>query len=177
MTDLSTFEFVRDITPETQAAMISHFEETLVPLLTPDVSSYAKGRERVWLQAEPTLTRNYSLTKAHGDDRIWSWIIKQIWPQADIGLVTRGPVGIGMHRDATYAGWTAYAINLGEDVTWGYRECYKDYCYGPQDDNAPVTEIKIKAGQCFKFNPKNQHGVLSEITDKRWSINLWELKK
>jgi hypothetical protein len=173
---MDTFERIKVISETAQEAMIGHFEETFTPLLSADVSSYARGRKRLWLQAEPTLSRDFTLSKAVEDERTWSWILKHVWPEADLGLVSRGPVGIGMHRDATYAGWIAYGINLGETVTWGYQESYKTYKYSSQDDSAPVSELTLEPGEVFRFNPKNRHGVLSPITEKRWSVNLWKFK-
>jgi len=177
MDNLQTFEITYRMSEENQNKMIAHFEQEFAPLLQEDVSNYAKGRKRLWLEAEPTLTRNFSLTSAHHDSRTWNWILKHVWPGADLGLVSRGPVGITMHRDATYAGWEAYGINLGEPVVFGYRECYGDYRYGPQDDTAAITEIQLQPGDVFRFNCKNPHGVLSPITENRWSVNLWSMKR
>lgn len=132
----------------------------------------------MWLEAEPTLVRNFTLKTAHHDSRTWNWLLKHVWPSADLGLISRGPVGISLHRDATYAGWTAYGVNLGEPTVFGYEEIYEQYGYGPcRAGGAPVTEITLEPGDVYRFNPKNRHGVLSEITAARWNINLWTLKK
>jgi hypothetical protein len=173
---LQTFDIVKRISAESQQSMIDYFTKKFDSLLEDDVSTYAKGRRRLWLEAEPTLVRNFTLTEAIQDERTWTWLLKNVWPGADLGLLSRGPVGIKMHRDATYAGWEAYGLNLGETVTFGYQECYGSFKYGNQDDSAPITEVILEPGDVFRFNPKNPHGILSEITDARWAINLWCLK-
>lgn len=162
------------------AEICAHLADHYSDLLTPDVSNYASGRQRCWLEQEPSLTRDVTLRPAHHDERLWNWILRVTarhnW-EPQLGLIARGPVGISLHRDASYADYEAFSINLGETVTWQYRECYRVMGWERDaDNNAPITEIELPAGAIVRFNCKNPHGVGSVISAQRWSLNLWRLK-
>jgi hypothetical protein len=178
-TEYLTLQIVHVLSEDLHDTIHEHLETNYPPLLKADVSNYAKGRSRVWLEQEPTLVKDYTLSPAYHDERLWKWLTSQLskynWtPQ--VGLVARGPVGISLHRDATYAQYMGFNINLGEDIIWQYRECYKQFGYGPADNDAPVVNLEVPKGAVIRFCVKNPHGVGSPITDKRWSINLWRLK-
>lgn len=141
-------------------------------LLTPDVSNYAKGRQRCWLQAEAPLgSQPWQLGVS--DDRLWSWIKKVIWPEAELGLITYGPVGITLHRDASYADYEARTLNLGTIKAWQYEPGYSTFGYGPQNIR-PIMNLMLSPGEVIRFNCKNRHGVVDPAQD-RWAINLWKV--
>lgn len=177
---MNTLKIVGMVEESNQTALCAYLEKTYPPILKPDVSNYAKGRQRIWLEKEATLVKDWKLLPGHKDVKLWSWIVRELsqfgW-EPQLGLIAQGPVGIDLHRDATYADWMGYNINLGEDITWLYRECWSDYRWS-QDCNtdAPITKIQVPKGAIIRFCVKNPHGVGSPITDKRWSLNLWRLK-
>lgn len=142
-------------------------------LLEPDVSNYARGRQRCWLETEAPLSMSRPWQDGHHDAWLWTWIREHVWDKAELGLVAYGPVGISAHRDAWYAGWEAVTINLGEVEAWMYCPQYSDYCYGPQQD-AHEWMLHPRVGEVYRFNPKNPHAVINPAND-RWSINLWTI--
>lgn len=174
---MNTFRILHRLSDANQNKMIAHFNKNIDPVLQQDVSNYAKGRRRAWLNYEPTLVRDYTINPAHKDERIWNYFQNLLPGHIDCGLISRGPVGISMHRDASYAAYKAYGVNLGETVTFGYRECYNDYRWTRNSNNdAPVTEIILQPGDVYEFCCKNPHGIQSEITENRWAINFWSFK-
>jgi len=174
---MQTFNILRRISPANQDKIVAHLEQHIDPVLQRDVSNYAPGRRRAWLQYEPTLVRDYTLKPAHRDERIWNYFTQILPGRIDCGLISRGPVGISMHRDASYAAYKAYGVNLGETVTFGYRECYSDFRWSKNaNNNAPLTSITLEPGDVYEFCCKNPHGILSDISENRWSINFWSFK-
>lgn len=173
----STLVPIANITDDTHRKLLEHLNSNIADKMTKDVSTYARGRARLWLNQEPTLSYEWTVSPALKDDRLWNWI-NAITPDdfvPDAALISRGPVGINPHRDARYADYEAYGVNLGEPITWQYRQGYQGFCYGPQQDS-PLLDYAIPAGVIFKFNSKNEHGVGSPITKDRWSINIWRFK-
>jgi hypothetical protein len=153
--------------------------------LQQDVSSYAPGRNRYWLQFEWDL-RNKTFTSGHEDPVLWKYC-KQWMPDADLGLVVHGPVGIKPHRDDSYADWRGVGINLGKIGSWSY-DCQYPYYWGdgPEGErwsdymmkcNAPNPQNHdIPVGGVFEFNTKNLHGV-NDPAEDRWAIFLWKVSK
>ena len=143
--------------------------------LSPDVSSYAKNRSRYWLQHEWSLNKR-SFSSAVKDSRIWD-LCKEWMPDADLGLVIHGPVGIKPHRDDSYADWRGVGINLGEVESWYYDCQYPEYRWSPSNQCNPSNPMnyKLPVGAVFEFNTKNPHAVNNPAED-RWAIFLWKLK-
>lgn len=160
---------------ENVAAIKTHLETVYLEggLLTPDVSNYAKGRMRCWLESEGPLSATRAWQPAYHDERLWSFIIKNVWPEAELGMVTYGPVGIKAHRDATYADWEARIVNLGEVKGWQYTPGYSTFGSGPQVKRPSIT-LLLKEGEVIRFNCKNEHEVIGPAED-RWAINLWRV--
>lgn len=155
-------------------AIRAHLETVYLEggLLKSDVSNYAKGRQRCWLQAEAPLG-SQPWVPGIKDDRLWSWIKKTIWSEAEVGLIAYGPVGISLHRDASYADYEARSVNLGEIKAWQYEPSYSTFGYGPQTLR-PVMNLLLAPGEVIRFNCKNRHAAVDPAPD-RWSINLWKV--
>lgn len=114
--------------------------------LSPDVSSYAKGRLRAWVQAEAPLSDNQNFRKGIEDPKLWQWIqnaCKQAsingftdW-KPDIALITWSGtgddgVGISEHRDAGYSDYPAMTINLTGTCLFSIRKeqaCFEFFLY------------------------------------------------
>jgi len=164
-------ELVTVIPPE-RVRQIQEYLEDYKDALEPDVSNYAKGRQRFWIRYEWDL-KNKIFRRANHCDRLWEYC-KKIFPEADLGLAAFGPVGINLHRDDSYADWVAYSINLGEIEAWLYEPSRTTFGPGPQTQ-AEVVKVAVPSGGVIRFNCKNRHGVLNPSPD-RWSINLWHVK-
>ncbi len=139
--------------------------------LTLDVSSYAKGRNRTWLRAEPQLTSNSQvpifvksiLPIPDLEIHVWN-MFKSVGFNPDCALCIQGPVGIKPHRDGSYAATKAVGINLGE-VKWMYGKTYSDIEY-----------VKIPLGAIYSFNCKMVHAA-EPVDPLRWAINGWNFSK
>ena len=162
------------VEPAEMADIIAHLNRHKDQRLRPDVSNYAKGRQRYWLQYEWDL-KNRNLTTGIYDPKLWEFC-KKWMPDADLGLAIYGPIGISPHRDDSYADWRGVAINLGEIGSWSYDCQYPEYQWSPNDKcNPPNTKnYKVPPGTVFEFNTKNPHGV-NEPAENRWAINLWKV--
>lgn len=168
-------EIVHVVQPENQERIRTHLNEMYLEggLLRPDVSNYARGRQRAWLQVEAPLGNTRPWQPGVRDERLWNWILENIWAEAELGLVAYGQVGIRPHRDASYADYEARSINLGEIEGWWYEPGYSDFGPGPQTIRHALT-YKLAPGDVIRFNCKNQHAVINPAPD-RWSINLWRV--
>lgn len=172
---LNTFKIVDTLSPQKVSQIKEHILTNLSPLATPDVSNYAKGRLRLWLNQEPTLVKDYTIKPAIQDDRLWEYIctiyhnVYAVNPS--FALVAVEDTNIDLHRDATYAGWKALSINLGR-CTWHYQECYPDFRWSKQSPTPTTIEAQLYGGEVISFNPKNPHGV-SNASEDRMSINIW----
>jgi hypothetical protein len=166
------------ISPEVMSTIIDYLDEVIYPLLTKDISSYAPGRNRAWLEYEAPLSLSQPWQRGIHDDRIWSYVMRIATKHdftPDIGLVSKGGT-ISQHRDAPYANFMAMGINLGE-CTWEYQECYPGYKWTPdQNMNAPTEIHNLIGGEVFFFNCKNPHAV-TQASANRWAINLWSVSK
>jgi len=172
------FRIVQMISPEIHRSITDYLNEVINPLLTKDVSSYAPGRNRAWLEYEAPLSMSQGWKTGIHDDRIWSYVMRICGRHGftpDIGLVSKGGT-ISSHRDASYANFMAMGINLGE-CTWEYRQCYPEYKWtAQQDENAPTEVYNLTGGEVFFFNCKNPHAVTAASED-RWALNLWTISK
>ena len=152
----------------TTVADIKSFMATNVPV-EKDVSNYAPGRERGWLQHEGPLSMNRKFQPRPCPTRLWSWLGK-IWQSAgytglpELGLAAHGDRGISLHRDATYAAPASMLVNLG-GVTWGYE---------PTREATRPQYQKLEGGEVLTFDCKHRHAALDPSPD-RWSIILWQV--
>lgn len=165
--------------------IMTWLEKTVRSHLTPDVSNYAKGRLRVWLGQEPSLSS--PTTHKPGldvDPRILDRLRELVAWNFDYALVTYSgdvtPVGIAPHRDAAFTGYEAYGLHLSAECKFDYW-CSRNSFNGPgypllpsNEHDAPSHSLILTPGQLVHFNCKNKHGA-SPAT-KRWNINLWKKK-
>jgi hypothetical protein len=137
-----------------------------IELMSCDVSSYAKGRYRLWLFHECNL-KTGKITKGYYDDRLWNFC-QRVYSGTNIGLLTfGGKVGniqstglIQLHRDHSYSQVIARTVNLGSCI---FNYDGKDY--------------QLNDGDIIEFNCKKLHGVTKILSEERFSINLWKLNE
>lgn len=163
---------VSRLSPSTVSAIREHLD-SLAEHLTPDVSRYARGRQRFWLEHEAPLGRTRNWQPGVHSDRLWSWV-QRSFPGVELGLAAYGEVGIDPHRDASYADYTAYSVNLGTIEGWYYDPMYPDMTYSDQRNASNPVIYRLEPGDVVRFNCKNPHGVINPAPD-RWSLNLWHI--
>lgn len=153
--------------------------------LVPDVSNYAKGRLRVWLNTEPSLTNPTRLSESRL--QVNETLTKRLqeiieWP-FDYCLITYSgddnAIGISPHRDASYADYEAYTLNLTGDALFEYWNERQSFGYSRDTvdlgANAPPTSVlSLTSGDLVHFNCKNKHAA--SPSTKRWSLNFWKAK-
>lgn len=145
--------------------------ERVEPYLVADVSSYAPGRNRVWMPFEAPLDHggNHARPFIPGllDPVIWG-MIRSICGRhgfnPDVCLISRGG-GIRAHRDTTYAAAQAFAINLGS-CSW--------HISSSRSSPKPDISMAMSGGEVFSFDCKHVHAV-SDVAPDRWSINAWSI--
>jgi len=130
--------------------------------LKDDVSTYAPGRKRIWVNGlgEPSLTYEPRLLESHKSEKIHS-AIEKLGIKYDFCLVHysgEAAKGIKLHRDASYAMPTAYGINLG---SCNFTHNGKTY--------------HLTGGEIYSFDCKLPHGA--KPAKHRWGINLWTVKQ
>ncbi len=168
-----TFRIINTLKQETMAEVISHLNNNL-QRLTPDKSTYSPGRQKYWLQSEWDL-KDRIFRPAVKDERLWTFC-KRAMPEADLGLVVYGEIGIKPHRDDSYADWRGVGINLGEMESWYYDAQYPELKWTKETNPSAPRNIKVLPGQVFEFNTKNPHGANNPAHD-RWAIFLWKIKQ
>lgn len=94
--------------PQRWQRVVRHLEATKQARCQLDHSSYAQGRSKYWLQWGWNL-KEKRFTPGVQDNRLWNFC-KEFFPEADLGLVCTGPVGIRPHRDDSYADWRAVGL-------------------------------------------------------------------
>ncbi len=142
--------------------------------LTPDVSSYARGRLRCWLGTEPALGPNHRPAGGLILPDAWTQRLHDIvgWP-FDYCLVTysgdRDAIGITPHRDAGFADAEAWSLNLT-------GECQFDYWSdrGAQATSSPTESLLLKPGMLTRFDCKHIHAATPSA--RRWAMNFWRAK-
>lgn len=164
------------IDPETVRTVVEHLDCHVAPHLAPDVSSYAKGRQRAWLEIEAPLGRAQPWRPGLASHRLWPWLAavwRRIDPHTDpqVGLAIRGDTGIAWHRDASFAHARAVLVNLGP-CTFELDRA-RDSSNGHPAD--PVS-LELRGGEVLDFDCKHQHRVLDAVPS-RWSVVLWRLKR
>lgn len=141
--------------------------------LKPDISRYAKGRQRFWFKAEWDL-RHKKFRKAIQIERLDNYL-QALGISYDLGMIAYGENGIHWHRDDSYANFVAYTINLSsKPFEWGYQPNYPGYQYSKQVD-AKKQIYLLQPGDIIKFNCKNPHATLGKDPE-RWAISLWTVK-
>lgn len=143
-----------------------------------DVSSYARGRMRTWLNVNWDLKeRKFTKEKDYFKNaRLWEMILG-IWPQAEIGLLTysglEDPKGISLHRDDSYADYESYGIQLTGTCDFHYMGGYRQFKWHVDKDPEERKTYKLSPGDVFRFNCKNRHSAIPSAG--RYAINLWKI--
>lgn len=177
-------QVTRTLEPVTVERLHKWLERHVRPALTPDVSNYAKGRQRCWLGVEPPLgpTQPFRKGLEIPEDR-WHRLQELIDWQFDYCLVTYSgdvvPVGITPHRDASYADYEAYGLNVVGTCRFSYWEDRMGFGYtqkrsGIKYDDPPSHVVDLTPGQVTRFNCKNLHAA--EPSPQRWGMNFWRAK-
>jgi hypothetical protein len=153
-----TIKLLGQLDPQTTATLIALLQE--LPM-GKDVSSYARGRKRLWLNGlgEPFLGSPPRLSPSFECQDIHR-IISDLDIRYDFCLAHYSgdsAIGIKPHRDASYANPLAYGINLGQ--------C-RFTCNGETHH--------LTGGEIYSFNCKQLHSA--EPAPHRWALNLWTAK-
>ncbi|MHC5746437.1 MAG: hypothetical protein ACYTXT_32000 [Nostoc sp.] len=169
-------EILGKVSEEKVKQLRSHLETHLKPILETDKSNYAPLRQVAWVGAKWDL-KDKDFKPGVQDDRLME-LVKQVYPDADIVLVTYSEnpgAGINYHRDDSYAATEARSINIGNS-DWGYRAAKERMAWTREENqDAPYQEFKLKSGTVTRFNCKNEHAALNTEAG-RWSINIWSIK-
>ena len=154
-------------------ALVELLETHVRPALTPDVSNYARGRVRCWLQREAPLSSRQGWKPGLRVPVLWDEI-GRIWRQAGMptaephtALAIYGDIGIRPHRDATYAAPMALSVNLGQ-VRWGWTPDR-----GSNDDRDLAWQ-DMSGGEVLVFDCKHRHAA--RPAPDRWAIIAWSAK-
>lgn len=188
------FEIVRNISDSTVSDVTTFLHDN-VPLAK-DVSRYARGRDRGWLQTEAPLSEFHYVNGQKVPslfvsrpipDRLWNWLC-QVWRESgypgepDLGLAAFGPTPITWHPDAAYAAPDALLVNFG-GVQWGIDELpiVRRPANAPRDGSRSTGPRQpafhtLDAGEIVRFNCKHLHETLDPQQD-RWSIVLWQVSR
>ncbi len=142
-----------------------------------DVSSYAKGRNRIWLNAHWDLkNKKFDTEDCLKNERLWE-ILKSIWPEAEIGLLTysgkENPKGINLHRDDSYADYESWGIQLSGTCQFDYAGGYKNFKWEQDRDEEYIKSYILNPGDVYRFNCKNRHSAIP--SEDRYAINLWKI--
>ena len=148
------------------------------PMMSADVSTYARGRRRAWLGPEPRLGARRGSNARQGYypgpwnthpaieafcRYIWEEYLPDEPPLGPI-LVTSGTQGISPHRDASYARPIALTINLG-DALWLHN---RDRDSQARDG---LTEMRLTGGEILAFDCKHIHACRPAAD--RLALHLW----
>lgn len=155
-------------------AMRGRIAGWLIPLCMPalrlDASSYARGRQRVWLGLEPSLTRDVKVKlalKLQPEQR--AALAEAIEWRFDWALVTYSgddATGITPHRDASFAAPLARGLNLAGKVRFDYWENGLD--------GTGKTTLDLMPGDVIAFDCKRLHACAPQ--PRRWNVNFWRAK-
>lgn len=169
-------EILGKVSEEKVEQLRSHLETHLKPILQNDKSNYALLRQVAWVGAKWDL-KDKDFKPGVQDNKLME-LVKQVYPDADIVLVTyseNSGAGINYHRDDSYAATEARSINIGNS-DWGYRAAKERMAWTREENqDAQYQEFKLESGTVTRFNCKNEHAALNTEAG-RWSINIWSIK-
>jgi ribonuclease HI len=169
-------EIIGKVSSEKVEQLRSHLETHVIAVLETDKSNYAPGRQVAWVGAKWDL-KDKDFKPGVQDDKLME-LVKQVYPDADIVLVTYSEnpgAGINYHRDDSYTATEARSINIGNS-DWGYRAAKERMAWTKEENkDAPYQEFKLESGTVTRFNCKNEHAALNTEAG-RWSINIWSIK-
>jgi hypothetical protein len=171
-----TLTIVQTLSEGLVADVIGQLEEHVRPHLQADVSNYAKGRQRAWLPYEAPLGASRPWQMGVQAPDLWDWICRTLrrhnfFPDLALASVDGN---INRHRDASYADYEGWTINLGP-CTYHYEPCYPEFRWTPgAPQSAPEQTFDLTGGELIQFNVKNPHWVTDAAAD-RWGINCWSV--
>ena len=168
---------VEVMAPEAVTRMVALLDRHVKGALSPDVSNYAKGRTRAWLQREMPLGPTQREKPGLIIPELWA-ALSGIWAKhlpgrPQTGLAVHGRIGIRVHRDASYARPACMNVNLGQAL-W-FHDPDRN---GKQDYDTPREKsIALRGGEVIAFDCKHPHGSIVTAPDgDRWAIILWQVK-
>ena len=174
------FEKFAQLDSSTTDAVIAHLD-SLSNNLYPDVSNYARGRQRFWIGTEYPLSLKYQQFRSGvRDKRLEEWL-KATWEKSGLSgkpeaaLAIYGDVPIKYHPDAPCAAAEAIQINLGGTVF-----IHDTVPAGPKNRNGRIytptaaIEHTLDKGEVTRFNCKHVHATVEPQPD-RWSIIVWQI--
>lgn len=173
-----TISVVQQMSPSAVAQIKAHLDDYFTPHLGQDVSRYARGRRRLWFPNEAPLSASQHWRTGHRDARVWDWITRTLAAHNFVPEVALASLGgnISEHRDAPYADFVGFGINLGR-ATFYYRDVYRGLAWRrDQDEDAPLQRWDLTGGEIIRFNVKNPHFVEDAAPD-RWAINCWRISR
>ena len=174
------FETFANLSADTCNDVIQHLN-SLSGNLRPDVSNYANGRMRMWIETEyPLSPKHQRFQPGIRDERLWGWI-HRIWEQSQLAgtpeaaLAIYGKVPIEFHPDSPSAAPEAIQVNLGgtrfiHDTVVATNANRNGRIYTP---TAPI-EHTLDKGEVTRFNCKHVHAT-SDPKPDRWSIIVWRI--
>jgi hypothetical protein len=164
--------------------ILTWLERTIRPALTKDISNYAKGRLRCWIGVEPSLSSPTKLFQGFEAPKALTRLEELIEWKFDYCLATYSgdeePIGISAHRDASYANYEAYSLNITGEAQFDYWEERESFGYSKAvrilaPESEPTDSLILTGGKLFHFNCKNRHAATPG--PKRWSLNFWRAKE
>lgn len=152
--------------------------------LTADKSNYAKGRLKAWLRTEPMLFAPFNTVPGvECSDKVIERLAEIIQWQFDFVLVTfsgDSATGITPHRDAGFADYETYGLNINGSTQFDYWCTKESFGYAKETvklnakTDEPTHELQLQPGQVFRFNCKNEHSATPSAG--RWGMNFWRRK-
>lgn len=170
---------VRNITPWDEVWWERKLNTNFLSALKLDSSSYAKGRRRIWLDRQPSLSSYDKLdacVSTTQSSRLRDYLKELIKWDFDYCLLTNsGPEGHGitLHRDAGSLSYEGYGINLTGTCDFNYLEQRRGFGPGPTSEEVHHT-VQMWPGTVVHFNTKNPHSAIP--SPNRWAVNLWKAK-
>ena len=151
-------------------------EQHVRPHLVPDVSTYARGRTRAWLEREMPLGPTQREKPGVKVPVLWG-VLGDIWRRhlpghPETGLAICGEVGITPHRDASYARPITMSVNLGP-ARWFHDRARNGATKGRVVQEHEWTNLA--GGEVLVFDSKHPHAA-KPLDPKRWVIILWQVK-
>jgi hypothetical protein len=149
--------------------------QKLLPLMQLDISGYAKGRYRLWLNVQPNLSQ-VAVTPAYQNDSLWQ-AIKIMFPECDTALLTfngncdlfSSNGTIAHHRDANFAQPPARMLNLGGISHFSYSLDHRNN----RPDNC--TTYLLRPGDLVSFDCKHLHAC-TFAEPGRMSLVMWQMR-
>ena len=150
--------------------------EHVRPHLARDVSTYARGRTRCWLERHMPLGGSERERPGLKVPMLWRGLT-DIWMRhlpgrPETGLAICGEVGITPHRDASYARPITMSVNLGP-ARWFHDRNRHGGTKGRVV--APHEWTTLRGGEVLVFDSKHPHAA-QPLDPERWVVILWQVK-